>query len=376
MTKLNLTSIVASSVMIASCGGGGGGDNNNALVASSSPALSVNDNSYRNFKQIGLSAQNLPVIGDARAYGRFSGGSELDLFVATLNYSPRTSTPQTAQPSTFAIYKKQTDGSYTISNDILTSTAGCIHPRKAITADFNGDGKQDIFVACHGYDSSPYPGERSKVVLSQSNGTYRIADASSDIGFFHSASAADLNGDGYPDVVLVNNFDSKSALVLINKKDGTFQRETGTRLPTRLAGKNYFSIELVDINGDGILDLLVGGHEWEGATTLAFINPGNNIFEGVTPITIPAVPNEGVVLDFVATGSGSTKQLWVLRTSGGDGTFYQSSTLQRINLANLSSTVVINNRPANWVRWILPTTTSGQNTISSENAADSFFYGY
>jgi FG-GAP-like repeat len=382
MRKSTLIATFAFSAMITGCGGGGGGGNNQgsaepvALVASSTPALSTSDNSYKNFKQIGLSAQNLPAVGDARAYGHFSGGTDVDLFVATLNYFPGSSAPQTARTSTFAIYKKQIDGSYTITSNILTSSTGCIHPRKAIVADFNGDGKPDIFVACHGYDAPPFPGERSKVILSQSNGTYQTTDASSDVGFFHGASAADLNGDGYPDVVLANNFDPKSVLVLINKKDGTFQRETGTRLPTRLAGKNYFSIEMIDINGDGVLDLLVGGHEWEGATTLAFINPGNNIFEGSTPITIPAVSNEGVVLDFVATNAGSNRQLWILRTSGGDGTFYQSRTLQRVNLADLSSTVVVNNRPANWVRWILPTIVSGQNTISSENIADNLNYNY
>lgn len=378
MLQKYFLSLFCTSVLLTGCGGGGGsngsGSQTTSLVPGSPAALSSSDNSYRNFKQINLTPQYLPSFGDARAFGHFSGGEELDVFVAKLNYSPGSSTPQTATPGTFAIYKHQPDGSYVLADNLLTSDSGCIHPRKAIVADFNKDGKQDIFVACHGYDAKPFPGERNKVILSQSNGKYQTLDASSDVGFFHSASAADLNGDGYPDVVLVNNFDAKSALVLINKKDGTFQRETGTRLPTRLAGKNYFTIELADINNDGMLDLLVGGHEWEGATTLAFLNPGNNIFEGVTPITIPAVPNEGVVLDFVATGTGSNRQLWVLRTSGGDGTFYQSRVLQRVNLADLSSKVVINDRPANWVRWIIPVSSTGVTSISSDNAADPFSY--
>lgn len=367
--------------LVAACGGGGGGGDSDpskspALVTGSPAAMASGDNSYKNFKQVGLSSQNLPTSGDARTYGHFSGSSELDLFTATLNYSPSASTPQTAASSTFAIYKKQIDGSYTLSNNLLNSSSGCIHPRKAIVADFNLDSKQDIFVACHGYDASPFPGEKNKIVMSQPDGSYIISDASSDVGFFHGASAADLNGDGYPDVVLTNNFDQNSVLVLINKKDGTFQREAETRLPTSLKEKSYFSIELMDINGDGMLDLLVGGHEWEGAATLAFANPGNNIFEGVSPIIIPAVANEGVVLDFVAASSSGNRQLWILRTSGGDGTFYQSRVLQRVNLSDLSSSVVINNRPADWVRWIIPTTNSSQNSISSEKSTDNFSFDY
>jgi hypothetical protein len=32
---------------------------------------------------------------------------------------------------------------------LLTDTTGCLHPRKAIVADFNGDDVPDVFIACH-----------------------------------------------------------------------------------------------------------------------------------------------------------------------------------------------------------------------------------
>lgn len=47
---------------------------------------------------------------------------------------------------------------------------------------------------------------------------------------------------------------------------------------------------------------------------------------------LPAVANEGVVLDFTvldADGDGAN-EIYVVRTSGGDGTFYQSRTVQRV----------------------------------------------
>ncbi|CAN5632482.1 hypothetical protein BH09PSE5_BH09PSE5_46450 [soil metagenome] len=75
------------------------------------------------------------------------------------------------------------------------------------------------------------------------------------------------------------------------------------------------------MNGDGSVDLAMGGHEWEQAPTRVWLNPGASIFSAVVPSTIPAVANEGVVLDFTVTGSGATRALWVVRTSGGDGTF-------------------------------------------------------
>jgi hypothetical protein len=69
-------------------------------------------------------------------------------------------------------------------------------------------------------------------------------------------------------------------------------------------------VELVDVNEDGRPDLVMGGHEFGGAATSVFINPGTNNFASVTPSVIPTVSNEGVVLDFTVTGNGTTRALW------------------------------------------------------------------
>ena len=307
-------------------------------------------------------------MNTTRAYADFSRHGRLDLFTATLTYSTA-SPPAQATPSRFEFWLKQADGGYVPDTTMLVSSDGCIHPRKALVADFNNDGRPDVFVACHGYDASPFPGEKNKVVLSQANGTYSVQDASTDVGFFHAGSAADLNGDGLADVVLVNNFDPQGGLVLLNQGNGTFKREIGERLPSSIAGKPYFSVELVDINEDGKLDLLLGGHEWQGAPTIAVINPGNNDFSHASPITLPAVPGYGVVLDFAVTGTGPTRTLWVLRTSGGDGTFYQGRVIQKVQWPNLVTSVVLNQRPAQWIPWILPATVGGQSVITSDDAA-------
>ena len=337
----------------------------------SSDALAF-ETSYQNFKSVGLTPQALPAgragVGTVRAYGDFSGSGQLDLFTATLTYWPPT-TPAAAAPSIFEFWRKQADGTFAKDTAMLASQSGCIHPRKAIVADFNGDDRPDIFVACHGFDAPPFPGERNKIILSQSNGTYVTQDASPDVGFFHSASAADLNGDGRPDVVVVNNFDPASAFVLLNQGNGSFQRETSARLPSSIGGKPYFTVELMDVDTDGKPDLILGGHEWEGAATVVLLNPGSSNFASVTPIKLPAVPNEGVVLDFAVTGSASTRTLWVLRTSGGDGTFYQSRTIQKVLWPSLASTTPVRERSAQWFQWIIPTTINGQSVIASEDAS-------
>lgn len=89
----------------------------------------------------------------------------------------------------------------------------------------------DVFVACHGYDGPPFPGERNKLVLSQPDGSFAVLDASPDVGFFHAVTVADWNDDSLPDVVL-----TESVFLLVNQGDGKFQRETQSSMPSFVAG--------------------------------------------------------------------------------------------------------------------------------------------
>ena len=376
---------------MAGCGGGSGNNNggsnsgagSNGAAAGADIASPVTPpatqplpsalatNSYANFKSIGLAPQTLP-DGDntMRAFGDFAGNGRLDLFRAVLTYDVGRPIAE-ATPGRFEFYNRQADGTFVRNTTLLPQSTGCLHPRKAIVADFNGDTRPDIFVACHGYDTVPFPGETNKIVLSQPGGGYVVRDASADVGFNHGAAAADLNGDGKIDVIVVNNFDPDRAYVLLNDGSGSFTRERTSRLPASIRTGNYYSIELVDINEDGQLDLIMGGHEFDAAPTSVFINPGSNNFSAVSPTLIPPVANEGVVLDFTVTGTSSTRALWVLRTSGGDGSFYQSKVIQKVTWPGLASSVVLNSRPARWIPWLVPTTQNGVAVVASDNASDS-----
>lgn len=351
---------------------------------SASVTVKVRDNpvkatSYANFKQVGLVPSSIPLPRTtgwgyhdlARAYGDFYGDGTLGMFTSTVEYS-LDGPPETATRAVYRFWRRS-GGTYVEDNTIvLPGGTPCIHSRKALVADFNQDGRPDVFVGCQGFDANPFPGERNQVFLSQADGRYALSDASPDVGFWHGVAAADLNGDHYPDIVAVGG--AKRA-VFLNDGTGKFTREMTERLPGDatwgFGGSLYFTVELVDVNEDGKVDLVMGGHEWdEGhgtSPTGVWLNPGNNQFGGVTPVVIPAVANEGVVVDFAVTGTGATRTLWVSRTSGGDGTFYQSAVMQRFRWSDKASAVVHNVRPAHWVPWIIPYTRNGTAYVGSDD---------
>ncbi|HTY40995.1 MAG TPA: CRTAC1 family protein [Thermoanaerobaculia bacterium] len=117
--------------------------------------------------------------------------------------------------------------------------------------DFDRDGFEDLFVA---------DGVRS--ILYRNDGHGRFADVTERAGLARSATegiaatgvaAADVDGDGYPDLFVTNAFGP--ARLFHNRGDGTFEETTaasGIAVPG-----NARSAAFADVDGDGDLDLFV-----------------------------------------------------------------------------------------------------------------------
>jgi hypothetical protein len=177
---------------------------------------------------------------------------------------------------------------------------------------------------------------------------------------------------------LVSTKTSKKVIFYKNQGDGTFVNDNlSSREPASVSGKSIFTIEMFDINGDSNLDMLLGGHEWTNNTnTQIYLNPGNDNFSSVIPDNISAISNEGVVLDFTVTKKNSSTYIWILRTSGGDGTFYKSRTIQKVSWPSLNSSTPVMDRNLNWIPWIIPSVIDGKNVITSDNKDNYFTLEY
>jgi hypothetical protein len=161
--------------------------------------------------------------------------------------------------------------------------------RQIVIADFNGDHRNDIFVADTGYDAPPYPGHSNELALSTPQG--KLVDASGNLppesGYTHSACAADVNGDGSTDLY-IGNINDAPAEILLNDGTGHFTAEANALPPEFYSGGGFLRCLLVDVNGDGAPDLILGA-DHNRPDSLVLLNDGTGHFHAA-PAPLPPKP--------------------------------------------------------------------------------------
>jgi hypothetical protein len=132
---------------------------------------------------------------------------------------------------------------------VLYESGGNLAKAVAVS-DLNKDGKADVIVV----NSGASPAGSVGVLLGNGDGTFQSA-ASYPVHWGADAVAVrDLNGDGWPDIVVGINDGAgvTSLLVLLNNGDASFQSAVGYAS----GGFDIRSVAIADVNGDGKLDVV------------------------------------------------------------------------------------------------------------------------
>jgi hypothetical protein len=141
------------------------------------------------------------------------------------------------------------DGTGNLGAPILTSLSPA--PLALATADFNQDGKLDL-VASVGGVSSPINGEQ--ILLGNGDGTFSLGTFATTGDIVFSLQVADVNGDGLPDIVCQNRYYGNIS-VLIGSPGGGLQ---AAEYFGGGFGENAFAVG--DVNGDGKLDIVTANY--------------------------------------------------------------------------------------------------------------------
>jgi hypothetical protein len=217
--------------------------------------------------------------------------------------------------------------------DVLTG----IYPHSVMSADFNGDGKPDLFVS---------RGSSSQVtVLTNTSSSGSISFASplyfpgmpSDM---QGSAVGDLDGDGKPDVVVTNGVGDTSVLVYRNSSSGpVISFDNPLRFVT-----NYgpYSVAIGDLDGDGKPDLAIANNGSNYITLYKNTSsPGSISFSNKTDLLVGTNPY-GIAIgdldkdgkaELVVSTEGGSSSLYVIKNTSTPGSFSFGSPLSFANLA-------------------------------------------
>jgi hypothetical protein len=175
----------------------------------------------------------------------------------------------------------QGDGRFGPASTYLSDKAAM----SVAAADLNADGRPDLVVGS-------YQDYNIHVLMNQGDGTFRPTARypAADGGMSNPIwlLAADVNGDGRPDVIS-SNYGTGSLSLLAGKGDGTLQP---AQILTRVS--RPVAADLIDLNLDGRPDLAVIRED--EPVIAVFLGNGDGTFTPAEPLRLSAVSGQGLRL--------------------------------------------------------------------------------
>ncbi|MGC3979736.1 MAG: VCBS repeat-containing protein [Steroidobacteraceae bacterium] len=199
-------------------------------------------------------------------------------------------------------------------------TLGNAGPYETTAADYNGDGYPDLAVELFGTSDRTIVGNEIDVFINKGDGTFKPFVAYASGQKPRAVVSGDMNGDGKQDLIVANSINN-SVGVLLGKGDGTF----GPRKDFP-AGGNTHGVVVADFNKDGRLDAALANNAGNGGANV-LLGKGDGTFAdtiqyeaGTGTFSIDAGDFNGDGYPDIVTANERAKSLSVLINTG-KGTF-------------------------------------------------------
>jgi VCBS repeat protein len=166
-------------------------------------------------------------------------------------------------------------------------------PGDYCVADFNGDGRADVFIT-NTIDCCGFPGGQNALLLQTADGRLEDVTATNlpqQLTDTQRVACGDIDGAGHADLYLAN-FAAASGpppQIYLNDGRGHFTVGDSSRLPAILQQFSNYAARFIDVNNGGRLDLFSGALDtWDNqAHDLLLLNDGHGFF---TPAPDNALP--------------------------------------------------------------------------------------
>ena len=272
------------------------------------------DNSIRNARGSSLRNPGAPAaFGPSSSV--ISNGYPWALAIADLNNDGKPDAVTTGLLGGVSVMLGNGDATFQPQTNYAISDEEAV-PASATIADVNGDGKPDVLIAGDVLQGAL----ENSVMLFLGNGDGTLSPS----GTFATGTAfavftADFNGDGKLDVVTTNHLDD-SVSVLLGNGNGTFAAQA-----TFAVGDRPYFGAVADLNGDGFLDLAASNTSGDSVSVLmgkgdGTFHPQTTMAVGDTPYSVGLADLNGDGAFDVVVANGKDNNVGVM-LGNGNGTF-------------------------------------------------------